>query len=85
VVRALVEQTLIKRYGDHTDLVIRLPSHPPFKHLSCTWDVEEEFFQVDVFVPDLSEGFRKGEARREKRKEGRGKRKRGGEVSLSRG
>jgi hypothetical protein len=72
-------------YGDHTDLVIRLPSHPPFKHLSGTWDVEEEFFQVDVFVPDLSVCFRmranererrrKQGGEREERKEGRGKKK----------
>jgi hypothetical protein len=42
--------------------------------LSCTWDVEEEFFQVDVFVPDLSVRFRMRMDEREKRKERRGKR-----------
>lgn len=34
-------------------LLIRLPSHPPLKHLTRSRNVPEELLKVDVFVPDL--------------------------------
>lgn len=34
-------------------LLIRLPCHPSFEHLTSTGDVRQEFLEVDIFVPDV--------------------------------
>jgi hypothetical protein len=50
--------------------------------LSGARDVEEEFFQVDVFVPDLRGGFSFSHERGRKRE--RGKREEGREKKMER-